>query len=125
MFGFGKNRLLTDIYSTIVEQFEDAIVAIDAHHNIILFNEGAQRIFGYAADEVINRPLTILMPEPHRSQHAHYIGAYLRTREAKIIGKGANECRAVTASHHVRFADELIQSARAVGLLAEAGVPGA
>jgi diguanylate cyclase (GGDEF)-like protein/PAS domain S-box-containing protein len=69
MFGFGKKKQLSDICSSIVEQFEDAIVAIDGHHNITLFNEGAQRIFGFSPDEVLGKHLNMLLPERFHLQH--------------------------------------------------------
>src|ERR1700744_5243004 len=69
MLSFGKKKHLSDICSTIVEQFEDAVVAIDSHHNITLFNEGAQRIFGFAVDEVLGKHLNLLLPERFHLQH--------------------------------------------------------
>jgi diguanylate cyclase (GGDEF)-like protein/PAS domain S-box-containing protein len=69
MFGFGKKKLMSDICSTIVEQFEDAVVAIDSHHNITLFNEGAQRIFGFTPDEILGKHLNLLLPERFHLQH--------------------------------------------------------
>lgn len=69
MFSFGKNKQLADISRSIVENFEDGIVAIDSHHSIVLFNEGAQKIFGYTAEEVVGRHLNILLPERFHLQH--------------------------------------------------------
>jgi len=69
MFGFGKKKQMSDICSTIVERFEDAIVAIDGNHNITLFNEGAQRIFGFTPDEVLGKHLNLLLPERFHLQH--------------------------------------------------------
>ena len=69
MFSFGKKKRLSDICSNIVEQFEDAIVAIDSNHNITLFNEGAQRIFGFAPNEVLGEHLNLLLPERFHLQH--------------------------------------------------------
>lgn len=69
MFGFGKKKLQSDICSTIVEQFEDAVVAVDSRHNITLFNEGAQRIFGFTPDEVLGKHLNLLLPERFHLQH--------------------------------------------------------
>src|SRR5262249_34837884 len=48
----------------------------------------AQRIFGYAPEEVLGNDLTILMPEPHRLRYAGYVRSFLRTRNAKVIGIG-------------------------------------
>jgi two-component system sensor kinase FixL len=66
----------------------DAIVVIDAGGLIATFNAAAERLFGYRSDEVLGKPVTLLMPEPHRSQHQSYIDRYLETGEARIIGIG-------------------------------------
>ena len=42
-------------FSGIVSISADAIILIDEQQNIVLFNEGAQRIFGYSATEAMNR----------------------------------------------------------------------
>ena len=72
----------------IVDAVADAIVTIDRHGKIRQWSRGAQRIFGYTADDVIGADLTILMPEPHRTRHHRYVDSFMRTREAKIIGIG-------------------------------------
>ena len=69
MFGFGKEKRLSEICSSVVQHSEDAIVAIDWHHNIVLYNEGAQRIFGYMPEEVMGRHLNVLLPERFHLQH--------------------------------------------------------
>jgi len=65
----------------------DAILSADSHGNITYFNPGAERIFGFTAEEVSGRPLTTLMPE--RFQDAHHAGLarYLATGEPRVIGR--------------------------------------
>lgn len=88
MFGFGKNNLLSSLCSHIVERLEDGIVAIDNHHNIILFNEGAQRIFGYTQDDVMGRHLNILVPERFHLQHDVMIEEFGSSdKEAKLVAQ--------------------------------------
>jgi two-component system, sensor histidine kinase and response regulator len=72
----------------IFDAVVDAIVTIDKDGCITDWSSSAQRIFGYAPAEIIGQNLTILMPEPHRSRHAAYVGSFLKTRDAKIIGIG-------------------------------------
>jgi len=79
----GRARL-----QAIFDAVADAIVTIDGDGHIQQWSSGAQRIFGYAPEEVVGANLTILMPEPHRSRHAQYVGSFLKTRDAKIIGMG-------------------------------------
>lgn len=72
----------------VIDTLLDGVVRIDGAGRISMFNTAAQRIFGYAADEVFGRNVNMLMPSPDREQHDNYIGNYHATGDAKIIGKG-------------------------------------
>lgn len=66
----------------------DAIITIDHQGIINVVNPATQRMFGYAADELIGRNVNILMPSPYHEEHDEYIAHYLATGEARIIGVG-------------------------------------
>jgi PAS domain S-box-containing protein len=72
----------------IVETAVDAIVVIDERGLIQSVNPALERIFGYAPSEVVGKNVSILMPERDAAIHDKFIGAYLRTGKAKIIGIG-------------------------------------
>jgi PAS domain S-box-containing protein len=73
---------------SVVSHVVDGIITIDEHGTITTYNPAAARMFGYERPEVIGRNVKMLMPEPYRLQHDDYIGNYLRTGRAKIIGGG-------------------------------------
>jgi len=73
---------------SILETVPEAMIVIDERGEVTSFSAGAARLFGYHADEVIGRNVKMLMPEPYRTEHDDYIGNYLRTGEARIIGYG-------------------------------------
>lgn len=72
----------------VLDAAVDAVVIIDAEGRIETFSRAAEKLFGYAAGEVLGRNVTMLMPEPFRGQHDGYLVRYLSTGEKRIIGKG-------------------------------------
>jgi PAS domain S-box-containing protein len=50
-------------FAGILEIASDAIIAIDHHQNITLFNQGAEQIFGYPTTEAIGQTLKLLLPQ--------------------------------------------------------------
>jgi PAS domain S-box-containing protein len=72
----------------VLETTVDGVITISTAGIIESFNDAAERIFGYRADEVIGKNVNVLMPEPYHSEHDGYIRAYRETGQRRIIGIG-------------------------------------
>lgn len=72
----------------VLDNVLDGIISIDEACIVRTFNPAAERIFGYTAGEVIGQNVKMLMPEPYGRRHDRYVGNYLRTGRARIIGIG-------------------------------------
>jgi PAS domain S-box-containing protein len=73
---------------SILETVPEAMVVIDDVGEMISFSKAAEKLFGYAADEVCGRNVRMLMPNPDRDRHDGYIARYVATGERRIIGFG-------------------------------------
>jgi two-component system sensor kinase FixL len=72
---------------SILDTVPDAMVVIDAQARIQSFSATAERLFGYRADEIAGKNVSLLMPSPYREQHDLYMARYLATGEKRIIGR--------------------------------------
>ena len=60
---------------------DDAVVVVDASFDIVVFNDGAERVFGYPVAEVLGRSLSMLIPDRVRSAHARHLEAFAKSKE--------------------------------------------
>ena len=75
-------------FRALFEATVDAIITIDEMGIILSGNPASEQLFGYRAEEMIGRNVSLLMPSPDREQHDQYLEHYRRTGVRKIIGIG-------------------------------------
>jgi two-component system, LuxR family, sensor kinase FixL len=73
---------------SILDSIPDATIVINEGGIIQTFSAAAERLFGYAAADVVAKNVKTLMPSPYREDHDGYLQRYLRTGERRIIGIG-------------------------------------
>lgn len=82
---------LTDsenFFRALMQSAADPIIVISKTGIIEEFNLAAETVFGFNADEVLGRNVSLLTPVEHSDKHDSYLQRYLETREAKVIGIG-------------------------------------
>lgn len=75
-----------DRFRSIVESANDAIVVADHQGYVVSWNRAASLMFGYTADEVVGKPLTLLMPFRYREAHEIGMERMRTTGQSKVIG---------------------------------------
>jgi PAS domain S-box-containing protein len=92
-------RLSEAKFSGIVSISADAIICIDENQRITLFNEGAEKIFGYSKTDAMGASLDILIPERFRAIHREHVAMFtagqptarrMGQRETAIVGQRKN-----------------------------------
>lgn len=74
------NSSLTNAQLTgILSIADDAIICVDGAQKIILFNQGAERVFGWAAEEAMGQHLNLLLPPRYHSGHGKHIENFDRS----------------------------------------------
>jgi PAS domain S-box-containing protein len=69
-------------FQRIVEIAADAIISMDESGRIVLFNRGAEEIFGYDRDQVLGEPLSLLLPERFRPYHQAHVQEFATSEVA-------------------------------------------
>ena len=82
-------------WSSVLNTAVDGIIVIDEDANVLIFNKACERMFGFAASEVVGRNVNVLMPPEHAHTHDQYLTNYKSTGHRRIIGIG----REVRARH--------------------------
>jgi len=67
-------------FRAVAETANEGIVTADAQGTVRYWNPGAARMFGRSADEIVGHPLTLLLPEPHRTN-------YIQQGADNLVGK--------------------------------------
>jgi PAS domain S-box-containing protein len=77
--------------AAVLANLSDSVVTIDENGTVETVNAATERIFGYSADEMIGRSVTLLMPEHKRAQYQDFIDSRLKKGLGKFVPGGVQE----------------------------------
>jgi sigma-B regulation protein RsbU (phosphoserine phosphatase) len=72
----------------LIESAPDGIVLVDSEGRILLFNTQAEELFGYQEDELLEKPVEVLIPERFREKHVWHRAAYAAEPRSRPMGLG-------------------------------------
>lgn len=77
--------------AAICDNLVDGLIVIDDSGLMQACNPAVEKVFGYARNEMIGQNVSMLMPEPYRSEHDGHIAHYVRGGQPRILGVGQRE----------------------------------
>lgn len=83
-----KTLKLEASFRTLMDGAPNAMVAVDRDGALILFNSQAEQVFGYTREEVLGRPLELLVPTRFRSDHPSLRAGFGHAPNARPMGAG-------------------------------------
>jgi PAS domain S-box-containing protein len=69
----------SSLLAQVIDLAEDAIISVSLDQRIQLFNQGAQRIFGYRPEEMVGQPLDLLIPHSMAARHREEVASFARS----------------------------------------------
>jgi PAS domain S-box-containing protein len=72
-------------FARILEISAEAVVSVDRQMQITLFNQGAEKIFGYRQRDILGQSLDILIPERFREIHRQHLSRFAEAKEHTLI----------------------------------------
>ena len=82
------SRLPAEVVNELLHAAADAAIVTDGDGRIVFINRGAETLFGYSAEELVGRPVEMLMPADLRDQHEEYRQRYQTSPRARPLLSG-------------------------------------
>ena len=74
----------------LLEAAPVGVVVVDKKANIVLVNDSATRLFGYTHTELVDQPLSMLIPEESRTRHSKHYSTFISNPQTRPMGNGLN-----------------------------------
>lgn len=70
------SQLEQDVFYNLIHLANDGIILIDEDEKIFVYNEGAEKVFGHTAKEILGKSIETLIPYENRKHHHHHIKTF-------------------------------------------------
>src|SRR5262245_22315729 len=77
-----------ELFELALEAAPNAMVVVDGEGRIVLVNGRAEKMFGYPREELLGRPVEMLVPERFRTAHPRKREGFFAAPQARSMGAG-------------------------------------
>jgi len=83
-----RKKLEEERFRVVVEAAPNAMIMVDKEGAIVLVNSQTEKLFGYPRQELLHKPIEILVPERFRGQHPGHRRSFFAAPQARAMGAG-------------------------------------
>ena len=77
-----------NLLAILMDVSADAIITVNEQFQLLTFNQGAEKTFGYLADEVVGKSINVLLPESYHDLHQQYMIAFGKeAKKSRLMGR--------------------------------------
>ncbi len=110
------------MFRGLVEAAPDAMVLVDRSGSVVLANERAEQLLGWAPRELIGKPIETLIPESVRADHVQHRTAFVAAPRRRRMGQGIELVARHRDGHEVPVEVSLSPHETHLGLLVSAAI---
>ncbi len=89
---FANDQTKDELFRLIVESSPNAIIVTDEFGKIVYSNSLTEAVFGYTKEEMLGKPVEILLPRRYRDQHVKSREYFIKEMKPRPMGKGRDLC---------------------------------
>ncbi|MEM7184775.1 MAG: PAS domain S-box protein, partial [Spirochaetota bacterium] len=82
-----ERKILSDKFETLIESAPDPMVIINHNRQINLINKQTEIEFGYSREELLGKPVEVLLPHHFRERHPAFVATYFQNPAVRKMGK--------------------------------------
>jgi PAS domain S-box-containing protein len=82
---------ISSIAQRLLQFSPDAMLVVDEHGIIRFSNETSSTLFGYTPEQLVGRPIKLLIPERFHTRHGAHVSSYLREPASREMGARIND----------------------------------
>ena len=77
-----------NIFKVLLGSVSEGVIVVDEHQNIVETNLSANKMFGYKNEELISKPLNVLIPKNYYAGHGAHFDGFMKKKERRQMGQG-------------------------------------
>jgi len=78
-------QLNPNIFEKLFDSIPEAVLIVNEKQQLVSFNHGSEKLFGYKKNEILNKPFSILIPKKFHSIHSNFFETYTNSNNSNLL----------------------------------------